>query len=93
LADCTQSLALSPDDDITLRNRGLTYLKLEDFDHALADYEAALRVNPSRARARSLYGRGLAKQGKGDISGAYDLAAALELDPGIAEEFAGYGVR
>ena len=76
-----------------LNGRVFLATKLEDFDRALADYDAALKVNPTRARARALYGRGLAKQGKRDISGAYDLAAALEAEPGIADEFAGYGVK
>ncbi len=41
---------------VTLDNRGFTYLKLGQFDNAIADYDAALNVNPQLASSR--YGRG-----------------------------------
>jgi hypothetical protein len=44
--------------------------------------------------AGSFYGRGLAKQKKGDMaSGNADIAAAKTIEDDIADEFAGYGVK
>ncbi len=66
-------------------------LKLGDVDQSILDYDAALDLNPKFAAA--LYGRGLAKQKKGDRAGAdADLTAAKALRPDIAEEFAKFGV-
>jgi tetratricopeptide (TPR) repeat protein len=62
------------------------------YERAIADYEAGLRLNPSN-KADYLYGRGLAKLKNGDASGNADVAAAKALHANIAEEFASYGVR
>jgi hypothetical protein len=57
---------------------------------ALADYNAALALNPSKAS--SLYGRGIARQMQGDTTADADLAAAKAIQPGIAEQFSKWGV-
>ena len=45
------------------------------------------------ARPYSLYGRGVAKRKRGDVPGGNaDMARAKAKVPGIAEEFAKYGV-
>jgi tetratricopeptide (TPR) repeat protein len=93
LADCNEALRLAPDDPGALDSRGFTYLKLGRFEQAIVDYDAALARNPREPG--SLYGRGLARlwaQSDPD-GGRADLAAAKALDPGIAEEFARYGLR
>jgi tetratricopeptide (TPR) repeat protein len=52
-----------------------TYLKLGDLDRALAEYNTALELNPKIAG--SLYGRGITKLRKGDVSaGKTDIEAA-----------------
>jgi tetratricopeptide (TPR) repeat protein len=62
-----------------------------DLDKAIADYDAALAIQPKVVW--SLYGRGLAKQRKGMKSeGDADIAAALALDPRIADKAKRYGV-
>jgi tetratricopeptide (TPR) repeat protein len=87
-----QSLRLTPDDDNTLDTRGFAYLKSGEFDKAIADYDAALKIDPQRAA--SLYCRGLAKNKKGDsVGGDADIAAAIAIKADIAEEYAGYGVK
>jgi tetratricopeptide (TPR) repeat protein len=92
LADCEQSLAIRGKDAGALNSRGFTYLRLGKFDEAIADYNAALKSNPKLASA--LYGRGLAKQKKGDTSGGQvDMASANLVQSDIADEFAGYGVK
>jgi tetratricopeptide (TPR) repeat protein len=91
LADCNESLSLRPGYR-TLNSRGLVYLKLGDYDRAIADYDAALRIDPNCAT--SLYGRGIAKLWKRDESGGNsDIASAKAIKPDIAEEFAIYGVN
>lgn len=59
LADCNQALKLDAGDGYILDSRGFVYLRLGQFDDAIADYNAALKINPKIAS--SLYGRGVAK--------------------------------
>jgi hypothetical protein len=67
------------------------YLKSGRLDSAITDYDEALRIHGERAY--SLYGRGLAKQKKGDAAGAAaDMATATTIDPGIADKFDRLGV-
>ena len=74
------------------RQPGAGLLKLGDLDKALADYEAALKLNPKLAG--SLYGRGVVKQKKGDAAGAEaDMAAAKAIRANIADQWANYGVK
>jgi tetratricopeptide (TPR) repeat protein len=76
----------------TFDSRGLIYLKLGEWDSAIADYTSALRLDPKLAS--SLYGRGLAKLTRGDTSeGNAELAAAKKLEANIVEDFIRYGVR
>jgi hypothetical protein len=52
----------------------------------MADYNAALAINPNFAS--SLYGRGLVKQQMGDrAGGGADLAAARAIDRLISQNF------
>jgi Tfp pilus assembly protein PilF len=58
--------------------RGLAYLKKDDYVHALVDLDNAIRLNPQNGRA--LKNRGLAYQARGDTArGDADLAAAKQL--------------
>ncbi len=67
-------------------SRAFVQLRAGRLDLAVADYTAALDLNPREAS--SLYGRGLAKQQKGDAAGAAaDIAAARAIDPAIADHF------
>jgi tetratricopeptide (TPR) repeat protein len=63
-------------------NRGnANYLK-EDYDHAIADYTEAIRLDPTFARA--YYNRGFAKRAKGDSANASaDIAKAMLLNPKV----------
>jgi tetratricopeptide (TPR) repeat protein len=72
-------------------NRGFTYLKLKQFEDAIADYTAALKLNPKLSC--SLYGRGVAELKKGNIAaGNADIAAARSIEPDIADRMAALGV-
>jgi Flp pilus assembly protein TadD len=60
--------------------------------NAIADFDAALKINPRLTSA--LYGRGVAKQRNGaQAEGDLDIANAKAMDPNIAKEYANYGVR
>ncbi len=90
LANCNESLHLKNDKN-TLDSRGFVYLKMKNPDAAIADYNAALRIDPKIAS--SLYGRGLAERMKGDKSASEaDIAAATKLRPDVADQFTKWGV-
>ena len=91
-ADCDTGLRLAPNDANGLDSLGFLYLRLGRLDEAVIDYDAALKTNPKLAD--SLYGRGLAKQKKGDQAGGdADIAAARAIQADIADEFAKYGMN
>jgi tetratricopeptide (TPR) repeat protein len=74
-----------------LDSRGFVNLKLGQPKNAIADYDAALRINPKHPSA--LYGRGIAKARTGNAAGGDgDIAAAKLIQPDIAEEFVSYGI-
>src|SRR5215510_8189242 len=74
-----------------LTARGFVYLKLGDFNKAIADYDQSILLGGETAS--SLYGRGIAKLRKGETdAGNKDIAAASKSQPDIAEEFRRYGV-
>jgi len=90
--DCNEALRLRPHEALYLDSRGLTYLKLRQFDKAIADYDAALTLNPQLASSR--YGRGIARRQKGDlVGGDVDTAAAKAIKANIAEQYAQYGIE
>jgi hypothetical protein len=56
------------------------------------DYDAALRLSPKSAL--SLFGRGVAKRGRGDIAGGNaDIAAAKALEANIARDMAELAIK
>ena len=73
-------------------SRGLVNLKSGQTKNAIADFDAALKINPRLTS--SLYGRGLAKKRNGSLSeGDLDINNAKAMDPNIAKEYADYGVQ
>ncbi len=71
--------------------RGITYLRLDRFDEALDDFNAALKA-PQRY-PDTLYLRGVVEARKGltDLS-SRDLARARTLDPTVDGFFEGWGI-
>ena len=67
LADCDEANRLKPNYIYALDSCGFTYLKMGKFLQAIADYDAALKIDPRIAH--SLYGRGLAKLKSNDAEG------------------------
>jgi Tfp pilus assembly protein PilF len=59
----------TPDDEETYLNRGLGYLNEGDYDQAISEFDAAIRLNPDCAEAYTQ--RGLAYNLKGDYYRAF----------------------
>jgi tetratricopeptide (TPR) repeat protein len=92
LADCNEALRLVPNDFHTLDSRAFAYLRLGNFEKAVTDYNAVLKINPRQAGP--LYCRGLAKRKMGDTAdGDADIIAAKTIRADIVEEFARYGMK
>jgi tetratricopeptide (TPR) repeat protein len=86
------ALSIQPSCANALHTRGFVNLKIGQPNGAIADYDAALRINPRQAS--SLYGRGIAKIRGGDVAiGERDISAAKALQSNIADEFATLGIR
>ena len=93
LKDCNESVRLNPSGNwYALGRRGLVYFLMAQDDKAIADYDAATKINPNNAN--TLYGRGLAKSRMGDkAAGDADIARAKRLQANVAEYFARHGVK
>jgi hypothetical protein len=75
-----------------LASRGFANLKQGQSEAAIADYDAEIKINGGTAY--TLFGRGIGKRLKGDLSGGNaDMAAATKINAGIAEAMAKLGVR
>ena len=72
LADCNEAFRLMPGNLGTLSSRGFIFLKMTQFDAAVSDYDAALKLEPKLPFA--LYGRGLARLKNEDAAGESDIA-------------------
>lgn len=92
LQDCDAAQKLMPLNLDVRDTRGFIYLKLGDPRLAVKEYNDALDVDPNRPLA--LYGRGIARSMIGETrEGDGDKAAALTLDPEVAQQFAPFGLK
>jgi tetratricopeptide (TPR) repeat protein len=91
LKDCTKAIALSDSAEKVLDSRAMVYFRMNQFDDALADLNAALEQSPGLAA--SLYMRGVIHKRQGDGKAAeVDLAAARMIAPLIDERYQRYGI-
>jgi len=86
IAACTAVIGASAAGPTTrsraLNNRGVLLGFQGDDDHAIADYDAAIAINPQYAAG--FYNRAKAWRGKGDAARAdADAAEAVRLEPGL----------
>jgi len=74
-----------------LLSRGAAYIRMEDFDRAIADFSSALKLDPHNERAS--YYRGLAYLNKGNFEkAADDLNRAIALNPERGTAFLARGL-
>lgn len=84
LAECDESLRLSPGSAATLDSRGTVLVRLGRFAEAIRDFDQALEQVPGLTT--SIYLRALARSKTGDKAGARaDLARVRELNPPLEE--------
>src|SRR5262249_26574702 len=92
LADCNEALRLKAAVAATLASRGVTYLKMSQWDAAIGDSSTPLRDDPKLTG--SFCGHGLAKRKKRETTrGGADMAAAEAIEANIDGWFACYGVQ
>ena len=93
LKDCNESVRLNPSGNwYALGRRGLVYFLMAQDEKAIADFNAALKINPNNSNA--LYSRGLVNLRRGDkAAGDADIARAKHLQANVAEYFARHGVK
>jgi tetratricopeptide (TPR) repeat protein/predicted aspartyl protease len=86
LDDCNIARRQVSSNSALLYNRGIVELRLKQYDKAISDFTATIKLQPRLARA--YYARGIARAAKGDQPGGNaDLRAALDIDPRIARAF------
>jgi tetratricopeptide (TPR) repeat protein len=89
---CERSLSIRPDSAATIDSRAWVKLRLGRLDDAIADFDRALSLAPEQSA--SLFGRGVARNRKGDRAGAKrDLAAARRIAFDVDSRFRLYGVE
>jgi tetratricopeptide (TPR) repeat protein len=84
IASCTQILQTNPADFNALANRGVGFRVSGEYDRAIADFDAAVGINPDIA---GLYlERGLAYEAKGEhLPAIRDFSAAIERKFDLAQ--------
>jgi tetratricopeptide (TPR) repeat protein len=100
LSDCDKALKIDPKFTNSMvksgkvsarQHRAFVHLKAGRYDQAIEDYDQALEI---LSNAEALFGRGVAKQRKGDeVDGQIDILAAKARDPKIAEKFERFGIK
>jgi tetratricopeptide (TPR) repeat protein len=93
LKDCNFAVShsLKGSNSEMLDTRGLVRLRMGDYDKAIDDYDAALKIAPQNAGAR--YGRGIAKLKKNKTTeGEADIAEAVKIAAGVADAYKSAGL-
>jgi tetratricopeptide (TPR) repeat protein len=87
---CTKAVEAGQWSSSALDSRALAYFQLGRMDDALADFNAALRQDPTMAGSR--YMRGIIKAASASPDARQDLNDAVRLAPRIARQYQRYGV-
>ena len=89
-AVCDKAVTTGNHSAAVLDSRALLLYRVGDKDAAMADLDAALRKQPGQAA--SLFLRGVIRLEQGDASGRDDIVQAGRISPGIARDYADWGV-
>lgn len=85
-ADCDRAVELDPKASAARATRGALRLAADRANAALSDFDAAVEARPDYAEA--LFGRGLAKERLGDLSGAVeDRRKAEGILPTVEQQY------
>ncbi len=90
--DCTRAVEISEASGSALDSRAMLWFRLEHYEQALQDLDAALLQEPDAAASHFLRGiilHRLGRKGEGDA----ELAAAERIRPLIDQEYARFGIR
>lgn len=91
LKDCTKAIELSDSPESILDSRAMVYFRMNRFEDALSDLNAALDLEPGLPA--SMYMRGVVRKRMGDAKASEgDLAAARMMTPQIDRTYAKYGI-
>lgn len=90
LKDCTKAIELADSPAAALDSRALAYVRLERWEDALADLDAALDIAPRMAA--SLFLRGVVRAKLGKPGAQEDLAAARMYHPPVDAAYRRLGI-
>jgi tetratricopeptide (TPR) repeat protein len=90
LEDCSEVIRTNPG-KVVFDRRGVIHFTRGEFAKAIADFSAAMKLEPGRPF--SMYGRGIARIKSGDKRGQNDIDIAKLERPNIAAEFEAYGKK
>lgn len=91
VAQCTRAVERSTNPADVLDSRAMVHFRQGDLVSALADADAALKLNPTQAATRYL--RGLILLEKGDMTGKAQIEGALRQAPQLKAHYALYGIE
>lgn len=87
---CTHAVERAENSMAALDSRAMVQFRLGNYDAALQDLDAALKLAPAVPQPRYL--RGVVRLKKGDQQGRSDIETALRMAPGLAEFYDRHGV-
>jgi hypothetical protein len=90
VGSCTRAVERADEPMAALDSRAMVQFRLGNYDAAIADLDAVLRLAPAIADSRYL--RGVVRLKKGDRAGQEDIETALRMSPHLAEFYARHGV-
>ncbi|HWK40940.1 MAG TPA: DUF3857 domain-containing protein [Croceibacterium sp.] len=90
ISGCTRAVERSDNVMAALDSRAMVQYRLGNYDAAITDLNAALRLAPGLPESRYL--RGVVRLKKGDSAGREDIDTALRMSPHLAEFYGRHGV-
>jgi len=90
VAGCTHAVERADSPAAALDSRAMVQFRLGNYNEAIADLDAVLRVAPAISQSRYL--RGVVRLKTGDQAGREDIETALRMAPQLAEFNARHGV-
>lgn len=90
VGNCTRAVERADAPTAALDSRAMVQFRLGNYEAAIADLDAVLRLAPGQAESRYL--RGVVRLKTGDQAGRQDIETALRMSPNMAAFYARHGV-